>query len=337
MSQVANSSDIDKRELFKKTARSMHISAMIIEKDFWVCLFLDLLFHQSPDAAHFSFKGGTSLSKGYNLTRRFSEDIDLILDWRCLGYSKDEPESPRSNTQQDSLNKEINGKAAEYLARTIMPDLQNLSNKCIGARVQLHIDDHDSQTICIVYPCLFKDFYLVPEIRLEIGPLAAWTPFTETIVRPYVADRFPQRFGQAGTVVRTIQVKRTFWEKALILHKEAHRTGGKVPERYARHYYDLYMLSQTSAKGEAFADTELLNTVALFNQKFYHSSWARYEEATLRKMKLVPSADAMAQLSDDYAHMQEMIFGDKPSFETIMMGLEDLQSEIHRLGAATEH
>lgn len=56
-----------------------------IEKDFWVCYMLDYLFHRCAWKDNLDFKGGTSLSKAYGLIERFSEDIDLILDWRVLG------------------------------------------------------------------------------------------------------------------------------------------------------------------------------------------------------------------------------------------------------------
>ena len=335
MYQIANEGANNRRELFKRTARKMGVSETIVEKDFWVCFLLDLLFHQSQDATHFCFKGGTSLSKGYGVIRRFSEDIDLILDWRLLGYSKDEPWDERSNTQQEAFNDVMNKQTGKYLATSLMPNLESLAKKHISESVRFHIEENERQTICFVYPHLFRDSYVVPEIRLEIGALAAWTPFTDTTIQPYAAERYPRLFKQAGTVIRTVQAKRTFWEKAVILHKEAHRAKGNVPDRYARHYYDLYMLSQTSAKDEALADVELLNTVACFNQKFYHSSWARYEEATLEKIRLVPSAETTARLAEDYLSMQDMLFGDKPSFDVIMQGLGELESEMHQVGATT--
>src|SRR5664280_2065806 len=98
MYQIANESIENRQALFRNTAVKMGIREAIIEKDFWVCFLLELLFHQSPYADHLSLKGGTSLSKGYNVINRFSEDIDLILDWRLLGYSQDKPWKPRSNT-----------------------------------------------------------------------------------------------------------------------------------------------------------------------------------------------------------------------------------------------
>ena len=69
----------------------MGTNAAIIEKDFWVCLTLDYLFHICKWKQAFAFKGGTSLSKVYGLIDRFSEDIDLILDWRTVGYAYNEP------------------------------------------------------------------------------------------------------------------------------------------------------------------------------------------------------------------------------------------------------
>ena len=335
MYQIANESATNRRMLFGNAAFNMGISDAIMEKDFWVCFFLDVLFHQSQDATRFCFKGGTSLSKGCHVIRRFSEDIDLILDWQLLGYSRDEPYDKRTNTQQEAFNDVVNGQTEEYLATSLMPNLKSLTEKYVGEPIRFYIEENDRQTICIVYPRLFRDSYVIPEIRLEIGALAAWTPFTDTTIQPYAAERYPRQFKQAGTVIRTVQVKRTFWEKAVILHKEAHRVNGKVPERYARHYYDLYMLSQTPTMDEALADVELLNTVARFNQKFYHSSWAQYDEATLEKIKLVPMAETRARLAEDYHRMQDALFGNKPSFDVIMEGLGKLESEMHRLGLMT--
>ena len=103
MRNIARFSDNDRRELFRNTADKMGLNDAIVEKDFWVCFTLDYLFHRSPWKESITFKGGTSLSKAFHLISRFSEDIDLILDWRVLGYGKDEPWEKRSNTKQDRL------------------------------------------------------------------------------------------------------------------------------------------------------------------------------------------------------------------------------------------
>ena len=115
MYNIAKASEQDRRVLFRNTAQQTGLHEAIIEKDFWVCLTLDHLFHHSPWKAAFTFKGGTSLSKCYGLIQRFSEDIDLILDWRVLGYGLYEPWAPRSNTKQDQFNKEANKRAEQFL------------------------------------------------------------------------------------------------------------------------------------------------------------------------------------------------------------------------------
>ena len=96
MINIANINEDDRNALFKNTAAKMGMTEAIVEKDFWVCYMLDYLFHRCCWKNNIAFKGGTSLSKAYGLIERFSEDIDLILDWRVLGYSIDEPWRKRS-------------------------------------------------------------------------------------------------------------------------------------------------------------------------------------------------------------------------------------------------
>ena len=106
MNNIARINSNDRKALFQNTAAKMGLTEAIVEKDYWVCFMLDYLFHRCKWKNSIAFKGGTSLSKAYGLIERFSEDIDLILDWRVLGYEKDEPWENRSNTKQDLFNKE---------------------------------------------------------------------------------------------------------------------------------------------------------------------------------------------------------------------------------------
>ena len=91
MYNFAQMKNEDKEFLFNNVAIKMSVNKAIIEKDFWVCITLDYLFNKSQYKDYLVFKGGTSLSKGFNIISRFSEDIDLILDWKVLGVREDEP------------------------------------------------------------------------------------------------------------------------------------------------------------------------------------------------------------------------------------------------------
>lgn len=223
MYNIAKLQAKDREALFRNTALKIGMSEAIVEKDFWVCLTLDYLFHKCKWKKKFAFKGGTSLSKGYKVIRRFSEDIDLILDWRLLGYGLNEPWENRSNTKQDLFSKEANLRAEKFIKENFLPALKEDLSAELGIEANVYIDADDGQTVKFAYPQSFKDDSILQEIRLEIGPLAAWTPAKEILITPYAAEQYRRLFTQAETSVITVAAERTFWEKVTILHKEANR------------------------------------------------------------------------------------------------------------------
>lgn len=328
MLELAKRSNDDRAAIFTATASKIGMNEAIVEKDFWVCWMLEILFHHCDYSDHLSFKGGTSLSKGYGIIERFSEDIDLILDWRVLGYKIREPWNTRSNSAQDRFNLEANSRTESFLEESLMPHLVSLVGKQSLQGYRFYIDDDDKHTIRFVYPQLFSDEALVQEIRLEIGSLAAWTPLTDRVITPFVAEEFPHVFEMTNTTIRTVEAKRTFWEKATILHSEAHRVDTKIPQRYSRHYYDLYLLFNSPIKDEAFEDLDLLENVATFKSKFYRQNRARYDLARKDTLRLLPPKESMKDLRDDYVSMQSMIFGTKIDFDVILDGLARMLDEM---------
>ncbi len=84
MERIARLSARERSELFSESATQKGTTPAIVEKDFWVTWVLNRIFQQPYLARLLMFKGGTSLSKVYHLIERFSEDIDLVLDWRVL-------------------------------------------------------------------------------------------------------------------------------------------------------------------------------------------------------------------------------------------------------------
>lgn len=332
MIQIARLPDNDRRELFRNTADKMGLNDAIVEKDFWVCLMLDYLFHRSPWKDAITFKGGTSLSKAFGLIQRFSEDIDLILDWRVLGYGTREPWEPRSNTKQDAFNKEANQRAEVFLAETFCPRIREEISHELGHSANIYIDGKDKQTVIFAYPHLFTSPSTLQVIRLEIGALAAWTPAKLAEISSYAAQQYPKIFRQTSFPVLTVSPERTFWEKATILHHEANRPEHlEMPQRYSRHYYDLYRMSMTEVKEAAFASLSLLQRVVEFKKKFYPRAWARYDEAVPPTLKLLPPDFRMAALETDYNNMRDMLYGDVPAFDAVIEAVRTLEQEIHSL------
>jgi len=326
MDKIANLSSEERKELFSETAREMGVHPSIIEKDFWVVWILDKIFSDERSKNILMFKGGTSLSKVYNLIGRFSEDIDLILDWREV--TDEDPQRDRgSKNKQVKFNEKVNKEALQYIQGNLMPIL----SETVSPICQCKIDRSNPYNIVVTYPRTFDNTYLRSEVLLEIGPLASWQPFGHFEIESYVAQYFPKIFKRTKCKVNAIEAKRTFWEKATILHQEANRDRSKnMPGRYSRHYYDLACIAKSPVKTEALLDLRLLEQVVDFKRKFYPATWAKFEEAKPGSFKLVPPDYRMKELQADYVAMGQMIFDKQLSFEEILEILQKLEDEINR-------
>lgn len=329
MDKVALLKAAARSDLFRETAHAMKTTPAIVEKDFWVVWTLDKLFGDATLQRVLKFKGGTSLSKAFGLIGRFSEDIDLILDWREVTGGN--PCLERNRTQQNKFNEAANAGAVAYVRDTLLPQVARL----ISSVCSCTVDAGDPHSISITYPSAFRDTYLRPQILLEIGPLASWLPSDVFAIQPYAASSFPHVFERKECHVPTILAKRTFWEKATILHQETHRAEAKpLPLRYSRHYYDLAWLARSEVKAEALSDLPLLAEVVAFKQRFYPAAWAAYETAVPGSLRLVPPAFRLQALENDFSAMQPMIF-DKPlSWAEVAETLAALEKEINALEKA---
>ena len=331
MIDIANVSRKEREELFIVTSRQIGLPEAMIEKDFWICWILNYLFHLCPWAKHFAFKGGTSLSKCYGMIERFSEDIDMVLDWRVLGYAVNEPCVERSRTKQDRFNKEVVTRTEGFLANEFLLHMQLDFGRLLSDDFRLYVDDMEPQTICFSYPRIFGNDSILSIVRLEIGALAAWTPTESTVVTPYVAQSYPNLFTKPSAQVLTVSPERTFWEKVTILHKEAFRVNGRIPPRYSRHYYDLYCMDKFPVKERAYGELELLQQVARFKDRFYYSGSAHYELAKPGTMRLIPPEVSVMALRADYEHMKNMIFGIQPEFDDVARCIKRIESEINSI------
>lgn len=327
MDKIARLSSEERSEIIQETARRIDLTPSAVEKDFWVVWTLDKLFRSELLADKIIFKGGTSLSKVFGLIRRFSEDIDLILDWNEV--VAEEPNLERSKNKQDQFNKSVPELSRKYIADVFLPEVVAALDGVCSAEIEEGTPD----VINVQYPSSFASDYLRPEIRLEIGPLALWVPNAEYEINSYMAETFPSVFGKPSCRVMAIKAERTFWEKATILHAEAFRPESKqLGLRYSRHYYDLAMMAaDASVKTAAFNNLDLLHTVAEFKAKFYPAAWANYDLAKPGTFKLMPAEKNHGSLAHDYEQMKVMFFGEVPPFNELLESLQALEDEINAL------
>jgi len=173
--------------------------------------------------------------------------------------------------------------------------------------------------------------YVSPQVVLELGTHAEFVPRDRFTIRSFAAEEFPNLVADVDVDVVALLAKRTFWEKATILHAEYHRPQEKpLPDRYSRHYYDVAMLAQGTIRAQALADMPLLAQVVRHKETFYSSAWAQYARARPGSFRLLRADRRRAALERDYRSMGVMRFGEPPPFGTIMETLAALEQDNNR-------
>lgn len=334
MENFANDAPELRDEAFQETAAQLGMSKAIIEKDFWVCWSLKQLFALPSFGEQLIFKGGTSLSKAYNVIHRFSEDVDLSIDREQLGFAGDrDPEDPNlSGNKQKKLLQELEAAAEEAVRGRLLAEIQAAFGSRLEQSFTLSVDPTEPQTILFTYPSLLKSDagYLKQFVRLEFGARGVQLPAAQIDIAPYLHQAFPDLLADGLVGVKVLGVERTFWEKATILHMLFHQDATKpLADRMSRHYYDLAQLIEHEAKKRALENLGLLTQVAHHKSVFFKSAWANYDEAKPGSLRLVPNANLAAALRKDYAGMREMIIGDAPKFDEILARIETFETEIN--------
>lgn len=312
------------------TAAKKGIDVAIVEKDLWVCVTLYYLFSISKWKDKLAFKGGTCLSKAYHLIERFSEDIDLIIDWRVLGYSLKEPLQERSKSQQQVFNDDSKERLFDFLQNEFLFEFKTGMSELLGIDCNIYIDKDDLGTIVFAYPHSFVNKSILSTIRLEIGALSSWYPLNKTRIKSFIAEEYPNVISNSIIELLVTTPERAFWEKVTILHQESFRPNNlNMPMRYSRHYYDVYCMCRNGIKKSALKDRKLLKDVAVFKNKFYPRKWARYDLAETGKVSLMPATHSVDLLKKDYSDMKSMIYGYYPSLEEILKVIAELEKEIN--------
>ncbi|MCL5279435.1 MAG: nucleotidyl transferase AbiEii/AbiGii toxin family protein [Planctomycetes bacterium] len=340
MDRIAQAASAERAELFRSSAAALHPdrSPAIIEKDFWVCWTLHRIYAVLKFQPELIFKGGTSLSKAYNAIERFSEDVDLCLSRRHLGFTDSrDPEEEGISKKESRRRIEALTEACQAAIRDrLLPDLRTDFTSALGTGGwSVELDAIDPQTIIFTYPRSEPGSRLPaairPAIRLEMGARSDDWPAEDREIRSYAAEAFPVAFEVVDSCrVHVLDARRTFWEKATLLHAESHRPAGSTgADRLSRHYYDVYQLSRQDIGRQALDRIDLLERVVAHKQLFFSSAWSHFETAMPGSLHLVPPAGRMSALEGDYTRMREMIFGAAPPWDEIIQGLRELEERIN--------
>ena len=333
----------DRRDVFAAAAARLDTVATHVEKDFWVCLVLDLLFGGLPEKhPALLFKGGTSLSKAFGLIDRLSEDIDLVVDRESLGFTGDRDPiaaTDISGKKRKSLLKDLRQCCSSYMAGELRNMVtQTVSAMAEGCSIRMDPEDTTRQTLLIGYPTVYPTpqfAYVSPTVKVEGGARSATKPSVTCAVAPLIAREFDDALQTEEIAV--IAAERAYWEKLLILHgwycgfrdDKARLPTGR--HRVARHYYDVATLTASWVGESALARRDILNSVRNHNLLVFPQAWKRFEEAVPGTLRFVPDGELRGAIERDYRAMESLVFGDAPEFGWVMDQLRAAEEGANRL------
>ena len=340
MKKFINLSKQERKNIIQKAAFDLGLRFDIVEKDLWVCFVLDKLFSLKELEGKLIFKGGTCLSKAYNLISRFSEDVDITINKNCLkieGVSK-KPRNIISN---------IRHACDQFVQDEIHKLLQDAFSKEFKENDwSLTIDPEDKSTLFFAFPSAgsnafplsfpieFDDSYqyIKPSIKIEFGALGDDFPSEDRMVEPYAKKILPEMF-QAKRV-KVLDAKRNFLEKLLILHSIYYRPIEKpLRNHYSRHYYDVFALINGGVGNDALDFPDILASVIKNKIDFWNETWKPYDTIkSFSDIRLIPVNEArIKELEGDYEKMKEMFFGSYPTFSEIIDGLSNFEEKLKRM------
>ena len=323
----------------RETAARRGLLPVMVEKDFWVSWTLAALFTHPEFGNQLVFKGGTSLSKVFNVIERFSEDIDLSVSPEFLGFKEEWVAQAASRNQRAERMRQLEAACIHRVHRTFVPELERIARESLGQPtgetnwMEFQVDDTTGSPVVLFHypsnePTGFA--YLGRSVKMEFGSLTDQRPRERHAVRPWVAEEFPEQLGDFKCQLVALQLERTFWEKATILHAEHHRDPARpIRHRFSRHYSDVAALARHKVAERALAAAELRQRVADWKSRFFAAGWARYDLAKPGTFRLVPPPSRMPELEKDYQAMRAMFLGDPPSLATIIEAVRSLEKRIN--------
>jgi predicted nucleotidyltransferase component of viral defense system len=307
------------------------LPAIAIEKDWWVTLCLNASF-SLPYNEHIVFKGGTSLSKGWDLIERFSEDIDLAIDRKFFGFEGD-----ISKTQIRKLRKQ----SCEFISTEFLKDLtQTLTDwgaitECELFAQPVKDSDKDPQVIEIHYNSVVDTSeYLPQRVLIEISSRSLMEPTEWCEINSILSVNFPKLdFATDAYSIPTVVPQRTFLEKVFLLHEEFSQEPEKIRiDRLSRHLYDLVRLMDTEHGIAAVQDKELYNNIISHREKFNPLRGLDYGNHAPDKIKIIPPESVIQDYENDYSEMTKfMIYGEVLTFDRLIKRISELQTRINEI------
>lgn len=326
-----NLADEQKLQVLEQVENAIGLPAFVVEKDWWVCVILKAVF-QSKYADFIIFKGGTSLSKAYNLIDRFSEDIDLIIDRHLLGFDQLDSKSQIKRLRKASGSFIITEFREELINQL---DQLGIDPKLYEIRYSDHVDDtSDPNTLEIHYETVIptENTYIQQRVLLEMGARSLIEPFETKPVISFLDQHYKGLdFTEPSFDVQVVIPTRTFIEKVLLLHEEFSKPVDRIrTDRLTRHLYDLDKIMKAEYGEMAIADDELFNTIVQHRKTVTSLRGMDYSNHVKGKLTILPPDEIMEKWEADYKTMQEnMIIGESLKWDELLDRIWEIEGRFN--------
>ncbi len=345
MSKWTDFSVDERKAMILAVSQAKQIDEAAAEKDWWVTAVLYALFHTSI-SKFLLFKGGTSLSKGWNIINRFSEDIDIALSrefflnvrkLKCAECLTHKQIHKMREHAQDYLfgdfKWELETKFKELgLDVTVLSDNEILDENGQPRDVP---HDKDPSVLYVFYSSFYDndDSYAQPVVKIEISVTSMAEPFemrriSSLVEQVYEGEDVDSDFVQD---IPTVSPTRTFLEKAFLLCEEYQKAEPRTT-RMTRHFYDLEKLMQTPYCEMSLTDAKLYHEIVEHRRKFYHVGYVDYDKDMPSNIQIVPTEALMSSYEADYNEMRKsFIYGQSLDFANLIARIKELQDRFRAI------
>jgi hypothetical protein len=316
-----------KERIFRQAGTERGLPAFAVEKDWWVVQTLRIIFGLDF-AQHLVFKGGTSLSKAWNLIDRFSEDIDIALDKTVLGI--DEVQTKKQVKQLRNVSK-------RFIKNEFCPLLKQGFDDAGLNDMEIILPkgtENDPLSIEVFYPNVTAySEYINPKVVVEIGSRSLKEPFEERAIISFVKEQFPdQDFADDPISVSSATPERTFLEKIFLLHEEFQKDEPRA-NRLSRHLYDIERMMDTAYAKKALSGPDLYQTIVRHRKLLFSISSVDYTLHQPQTINIVPPETMIKDWENDYKELREsMIYGDSLSWEKLLERIVRLNDNVNNSG-----
>lgn len=325
---------IEQLQILDITSGETGLPRLAIEKDWWVTMVLKAL-SITQYAELMSFKGGTSLSKGWQLIDRFSEDIDIAL--------KREDRFAISSTSNTQLAK-VRKAARHYIVRELPDELRaalsglgitgftvesEIERRKDGKSFELRADTHPS-VVYVNYNSIISESseYVQPRVKIEISCLSMDEPVEEKQLCSFISESMTD-IEDIIVNFKTVIPTRTFLEKIFLLHEEFQK---EQPRSYrmSRHLYDLEKIMDQRFGNEALSDMQLYMDIVNHRSVFNRIPGIDYNSHHPSAINFIPPTAVIQDWEKDYLNMKEHFIYEQNSltFEELIARINELQERI---------